>query len=120
MKQRVTATIDRRLLKRARAIAAHRGTSISGLLTQELVRLTGQEQGYSQAKRSALAYLEMPVHLGGAGTPDRQALHERFGRREPQDDTLTGHAAKGVRHALKQVREGETVPWARVKDELGL
>ena len=36
------------------------------------------------------------------------------------DETLTEDEAKKVRHALKQVREGKTIPWSRVKDELGL
>ena len=38
----------------------------------------------------------------------------------PPDDTLTEEEAKKVRHALKQVREGKTTPWSRVKDELCL
>lgn len=38
----------------------------------------------------------------------------------PPDDTLTEEEAKKVRHALKQVREGKTAPWSRVKNELGL
>jgi len=36
------------------------------------------------------------------------------------DDTVTEEEAKKVRHALRQVREGKTTPWSRVKDELGL
>ena len=36
------------------------------------------------------------------------------------DDTLTPAEARKVRHALKQVREGKTVPWSQVKHELGL
>lgn len=36
------------------------------------------------------------------------------------DDTLTGDEARKVRHALRQVREGKTTPWSRVKNELGL
>jgi bifunctional DNA-binding transcriptional regulator/antitoxin component of YhaV-PrlF toxin-antitoxin module len=39
---------------------------------------------------------------------------------ETADDTLTTEEAKKVRHALKQIREGKTTPWSRVKDELGL
>lgn len=39
---------------------------------------------------------------------------------ESADDTLTAEEAKKVRHALKQIREGKTTPWSRVKDELGL
>jgi bifunctional DNA-binding transcriptional regulator/antitoxin component of YhaV-PrlF toxin-antitoxin module len=38
---------------------------------------------------------------------------------ETADDTLTAEEARKVRHALKQIREGKTTPWSRVKDELG-
>jgi bifunctional DNA-binding transcriptional regulator/antitoxin component of YhaV-PrlF toxin-antitoxin module len=36
------------------------------------------------------------------------------------DDVLTPAEAKKVRHALKQVRQGKTKPWAQIKHELGL
>jgi bifunctional DNA-binding transcriptional regulator/antitoxin component of YhaV-PrlF toxin-antitoxin module len=39
---------------------------------------------------------------------------------QASDDTLTAEEAKKLRRALKQVREGKTTPWSRVKDELGL
>ena len=35
-------------------------------------------------------------------------------------DTLTPAEARKVRHTLKQVREGKTVPWSQVKHDLGL
>jgi bifunctional DNA-binding transcriptional regulator/antitoxin component of YhaV-PrlF toxin-antitoxin module len=44
-------------------------------------------------------------------------LTKRFG---PTDDALTEEEEKKVRHALKQVREGKTIPWSRVRNELGL
>ena len=81
MKQNITLAVDQHLLKRARAIAAQRGTSVSGLLTQELVRLVDQQAAYTQARAKALAYLKTPFHLGGAGIPNRDALHDRQGLR---------------------------------------
>jgi bifunctional DNA-binding transcriptional regulator/antitoxin component of YhaV-PrlF toxin-antitoxin module len=36
------------------------------------------------------------------------------------DGTLTEDEAKKVRHAVRQVREGKTTPWTKIKDELGL
>ena len=36
------------------------------------------------------------------------------------DATLTPSEARKVRHALKQVRDGQTVPWSQVKHDLGL
>jgi hypothetical protein len=77
VKQNITLAIEKHLLKRARAIAAQRGTSISALLAQELARLVDREAAYAQGKKKALAYLKNPFHLGGAGIPNREALHDR-------------------------------------------
>ena len=77
MKQNITLAIDKPLLKRARAIAAQRGTSVSGLLAQELGRLVDREAAYVQARTKALAYLENPFHLDGTGIPSREVLHDR-------------------------------------------
>jgi hypothetical protein len=77
MKQNITLAIDQPLLKRARAIAAQRGTSISALMAQELRRLVDREAAYVQARTKALAHLQSPFHLGGAGIPNREALHDR-------------------------------------------
>ena len=81
MKQNITLAIDKALLKRARAIAAQRGTSISALLAHELGRLIDRDAAYAQAKTKALTYLQTPFHLGGTGIPDREALHDRKGLR---------------------------------------
>jgi len=77
VKQNITVAIDKPLLKRARTIAAQRGTSVSALLGQELARLVDREAAYTQAKKKALAYLQNPFHLGGAGITNREALHDR-------------------------------------------
>jgi len=36
------------------------------------------------------------------------------------DDVLTPAEAKKVRHGMKQIREGKTKPWPRIKHDLGL
>jgi hypothetical protein len=77
MKQNITLAIDKPLLKRAKAIAAQRGTSISGLLGQELARLVDREAAYTEAKTKALVHLENPYHLGATGIRNREALHDR-------------------------------------------
>lgn len=41
-------------------------------------------------------------------------------RRVDPDDVLTPADANKVRHGLKQIREGKTKPWSKVKHELGL
>jgi hypothetical protein len=77
MKQNITLAIDKPLLKRAKATAAQRGTSISGLLAQELGRLVEREAAYAEARAKALVHLENPYHLGGAGISSREELHDR-------------------------------------------
>ncbi|HEV3276149.1 MAG TPA: hypothetical protein VG860_04985 [Terriglobia bacterium] len=82
MKQNITLAIDRTLLKRARAVAAQRGTSISGLLATELQRLVQNEEEYQRARVRALAMLASPpFRLGGQGIGNREALHDRQGLR---------------------------------------
>lgn len=77
MKRNITLAIEKPLLKRARAIAAQRGTSISGLLAQELTKVVEREAAYAQARNQALAYLKKPFHLGGNGIAHRETLHDR-------------------------------------------
>jgi hypothetical protein len=78
MKQNITLAIDRTLLKKARGLAAQRGTSISGLLAAELQKLVQTDEEYQQAKTRALALLASPpFRLGGKGMGNREALHDR-------------------------------------------
>jgi hypothetical protein len=81
MKQNITLAIDRQLLKRARAVAAQRGTSISGLLAAELEKLVNNDSEYQQARARALARLASGFHLGGGKMPSREELHDREGLR---------------------------------------
>jgi hypothetical protein len=75
-KQNITVAIEPALLKKARAIAARRGLSVSALLAEEIRDLVAEDARYSVAQRRALALLEAPLALG-TGPLDREALHER-------------------------------------------
>jgi hypothetical protein len=44
MKQNITLAVDKRLLKRIRAFAAERGTSVSGLFSEELRRIVESDK----------------------------------------------------------------------------
>lgn len=77
MKQNITLAIDKRLLKQVRAFATARGLSISGMLSQELLRMVEREAAYEQSRRQAFAYLDSPVPLGGGRIASRESLHER-------------------------------------------
>ena len=77
MRQNITVAIDKQLLKRARAFAAQRGTSISAMLADELQKAIARETAYQQAQAKALAQLIAPFRLGGGKMPAREALHDR-------------------------------------------
>jgi hypothetical protein len=75
-RQNVTIQLDKDLIRKARIVAAKRGTSVSGLLASELKRLVGDDDAYETARRSALEFLERGFHFGGERV-SRDELHER-------------------------------------------
>ncbi len=81
MKQNITLSLDKPLLRRARVAAAQRGVSVSALLSDELRDLVGREEAYRQAKARALAGLKNAPALGAARIRNREALHDRKGLR---------------------------------------
>ena len=75
-KHNITVAIEAGLLKKARAVAARRGRSVSALLADELRALVEGDALYAAARKRAVALFSTPVPLGG--TPlSREALHER-------------------------------------------
>lgn len=77
LKQNVTISLTRETLRKARILAARRETSISGLLSQQIENLVGEEEAYERAERQALALLDKGFHLGGEIRATRDELHER-------------------------------------------
>jgi hypothetical protein len=67
MKQNITLSIDKELIKNARVLAAQRQTSVSRMLSEELQKLIEDSNKYELAKK----------HLGGEITVSREELHER-------------------------------------------
>ncbi len=77
MKQNITLAIEKPILKQAREVAVRRGRSVSALLAEELRKLVKREAAYNRARAKALAHLNSPFHLGGAGIANRAELHDR-------------------------------------------
>jgi hypothetical protein len=75
-KHNITVAIDAALLKKARAVAARKGLSVSALLAEQLRELVDSTGRYDLARRKASALLAAPLSLGGVPLP-REALHER-------------------------------------------
>ena len=81
MKQNITLSIDEQLLRKAKVFAAQRGTSISGLLAQELQHLIEAQEAYEQSEKKAISLLDQRFSLGGQQIIDRSMLHDRQGLR---------------------------------------
>jgi hypothetical protein len=75
-KHNITLAIEPGLLKKARAVAARRGRSVSALLADELRELVAEDARYASARKRALALLASPLSLGGSPLA-REELHER-------------------------------------------
>jgi hypothetical protein len=77
MKQNITLSIEKELLKKGKLIAARNDTSISKMLADLLEGLVEKEDQYQAAKRSARDLLKKGYHLGGRISWTREDLHER-------------------------------------------
>lgn len=73
----ITVAIEPGLLKKARAVAARRGQSVSALLADELRALVDDDARYASARKRALALLRSPLSLGGVPLR-REQLHDRL------------------------------------------
>ena len=77
MKQNITLSLDKDLIRKAKVISAKRRSSISNMLSQELRRIIESAEKYEVAKRKAISDLRTGYHLGGIITASREELHER-------------------------------------------
>ena len=77
MKQNITLSVDKELIKKGKIIAAERDTSVSKMLSEQLKQLGEDNEQYETAKRSALQTLKKGYHLGGNITWKREDLYER-------------------------------------------
>jgi hypothetical protein len=63
--QNITLKLSAATIRKVKIIAAERGSSISGLLTEKLEELVGEDAEYDAAHRRALEWLAQGWHLGG-------------------------------------------------------
>ncbi|MEO8511685.1 MAG: hypothetical protein ABI534_10670 [Chloroflexota bacterium] len=77
MKQNITLALDRETVRKAKVLAAERGSSVSRVLSQEIERLVRERERYQAAKTGAIAELRRGYRLGGVPMPSRDELHER-------------------------------------------
>jgi predicted transcriptional regulator len=75
-KQNLTVQLDRETIRKAKILAAKRGTSVSGFIASQIRESVQADDAYEAAHRAALELLEQGFHLGG-GRLSRDELHER-------------------------------------------
>lgn len=77
MKQNVTLSIEKELIKKGKVVAARRDTSVSRMLADLLKSMVETEERYEAAKRSASQLLMKGYRLGGKITWRREDLYDR-------------------------------------------
>jgi len=73
----LTLKLDASLYKAIKVIAAKRGTSISGLVSEKLAEIVNEESEFAAARAVALSYLDRGLELGTCGriSWSRDELH---------------------------------------------
>jgi hypothetical protein len=74
--QNLTIRLPVKTVKKARTVAAQRGTSISALVAEKIEEVAGEDDAYEAARRRAVRLLDKGFHFGGR-VPKRESLHER-------------------------------------------
>jgi hypothetical protein len=77
MKQNITLSLEKELIKKGKIIASKKETSLSRLLSDFLREIINEEERYELAKRKAINLLNKGYHLGGKISCSRDQLHER-------------------------------------------
>jgi hypothetical protein len=76
-KQNITLQLDRETIRRAKVIAAHRGTSVSQLVTDTIEGIVRDDERYESARARALSVLKRGFHMGAGRRATRDELHDR-------------------------------------------
>jgi hypothetical protein len=77
MKQNITLSLEKDLIKKGKVIASKKETSLSRLLSDYLKQIINEEDRYELSKRKAIHILNKGYHLGGKIPCSRDKLHER-------------------------------------------
>ncbi len=81
MRQNITLSMERDLLKRVRGHAAAKGKSISALMADELRHIVEDDEAYRQAMAAAVAQMSEGLDLDALGFGNREGAHDRQGIR---------------------------------------
>ena len=73
----ITVRLDEKTVRRAKLVAARRGTSVSRLLAEQIRELAVRDESFAAAQRTALAALARGYHMGGTIKATREDWHDR-------------------------------------------
>jgi hypothetical protein len=78
-RQNITLSLPKETLLKVKLLAVKRHTSVSGLLTETLIKIVEQEDAYAHARQRHLQRLQESTDLGTCGQVGvrREELHER-------------------------------------------
>lgn len=74
-KTNLTLQLDADVVRRARVVAAKRGTSVSALVARELDALVARDERYEDAQRRAFELLARPTDGGAPSTWTRDDVY---------------------------------------------
>lgn len=77
MKQNITISLDKELIRAGKMIAAQQGTSLNRMLRLELERIIQNVRQYDMAKQKAITAMKTGFHSKMDRYPSRNNLHER-------------------------------------------
>jgi len=64
MKRNLTIQLDEDVIDDVKAVAARRGTSVSGLVSAYLSQLAAEDEAYERARKAALELLDQAIDRG--------------------------------------------------------
>ncbi|MDQ3150934.1 MAG: DUF6364 family protein [Actinomycetota bacterium] len=76
MKRNLTVQLNDEVIRKAKVLAAERGTSISGLVARQITELVDARDRYIRARESALRMMDDATDRGGR-TWRRDDLYDR-------------------------------------------
>jgi hypothetical protein len=79
-KSNLTIQLDDAVIRRARVVAAKKGTSVSALVARELDELVAREDRYEEARRRAFELMSGPKRRGGRSWTRDDLYAERLDR----------------------------------------
>lgn len=77
MKQNITLSLDREIIRKGKVIAAKKDLSVSKMIGELLRELVENDDQYKAEKKVALKTLEEGLCLGGKISWKREELYER-------------------------------------------